>query len=482
MNRITLNIIDKATALESLANYSWNDFMVSMMTWLNTNYGLPITTDRNLASGVDFANIYPNLAPLKLFIMMSANGAVKTNSGAITYELSKKYGSLDWPPTTTDDILLHLSHVKGSKMIPSTWITYNGGYFCISIIDIFRGIRDIIGVDFKPDDLDFNNALTNEYIRKQYIQDANLNLVLNNSPHEPTSSLYYYMQYTQCNFEGLDTSLCRKEKTVLDFIKSFAGQFNIIIESDLSLRLFDDLLNAPVDDWSNSFAGLKSFKPTFSNLGQTTYIKYSSTFEGGDEYGGAKSFTCANQNLSASNDLTTVTGYYPPIYYDSQMIYLNDATAYNEFIFLYSAGVTAQTRIQALHQSSYTVTDVFHYSIVGVDGFINIDLATVHTLANSYNLFAQVMNKPKYYVAKFWLRNDDLMNFKSFRLIYCKQLGGAFFISKVSNINIGFSTEPTTVEMLFIAFKTPFNPPDLAYYIDMANNPYIDEEGNYYYD
>jgi hypothetical protein len=489
-DRISMTLVDKPTALDTLANYKWNDFMVSIISWFKDTYNL--ATPANIKTQTDYNqalyNIIQDIAPIKVGGWVSTNGGIKTNSGVFSYTFGK-WGTLDQGYSDVGVLAnptITINHVRSTSADDmAQWIPYNGAYLGITVLDIFRAIRDILGVDFKPDTPFFGNAFNDDYIKAQYIQDANLNLVLDNSPYDGVENpIKYYVQYTQCNFEGLTDSLFRKDKTVLDFVKSFVKQFCLIIEPDLTLRKFDDLFTiAPLEDWSASFSELVDFKPQFDNLAQKSYIKFSKVPEGAPSYYGGVVIDCDNKNLPTETDLISIDGYFPPNWPSQTTPYLNNADAYNSFIFFYkSLDYTADVYYAhpKLVNSTFISPGVYEYYILQLHQAFNMPVAAIHTPANSFGLYADAMFRPKIYTVKLWLKNDNLNEFKNFRLVYIKQLGGAFFVSKVQNTNIGFAKEPTTVELLFMGFKIPINPAYDWYYVDFSDNPYTDEQGNFY--
>ncbi len=281
-------------------------------------------------------------------------------------------------------------------------------------------------------------------------------------------------------FEPLTDSTDKGGKTMYDIINAFLQHFNVIIDevetSSYIMRPFDFIINAPHVDWSGLLQGEKVFKPSIENLAQENIIKFKSIYPNGNELINSKKITCLNKNIDAKKDLFSINAHIPAAFLShrdagGQAVYSLDMStkeSFNENIFLTTTAqrINFNNKVNFIYQEypnnpiSTTVPQPYN--------------AVLCNLSDQYNTYDTIVKYPVTFKIQKWLKAIDVYNLQFFRKYYFKELGGSFFLNKITGFNPQKSLNPTELELILIDRTAPL--------IGTFENYWVDGIGNYYVD
>lgn len=414
-DRIKLYIIERKDFWENLKEYKYSDFLVEYMEWLRDFKG-EYYSDGFGFSGTygDFMSRYINNDVQNYLIIPYYFGIYYLNDGA----------SYDDP--------YHLET--------------NGGRFCTYVKYIFEFLQHKYNVDFLLNTADETIIWNDPYVDKIYMPIRDVKVYSN-------SSEYFYL-----TIEGTITDSTqiweRKDKSMYDFVKTFMQKFNIIINDYtldntyyIEMRRFDDIRDkADVVDFSGNIVLDKmKMKPSVDGFYQQNRILYETVYPGGAETLGAKIIICNNKNLEKIKDLFKIDDYYPNVVInpDATEAVLLPKESYDSWVFMISTGLTNYSI--TLYKSSYPSGTYLNF----------LEKAAIYGLDGEYTFLEEILAYPKYYEIEKWLTLNDILNLDFFKQYFIRELGGSFFINKISGFNPEKSNKPTKLELVKISDKAP---------------------------
>ena len=292
------------------------------------------------------------------------------------------------------------------------------------------------------------------------------------------SSLINGLDGNGLGLAGNNGKLDKEPKTLYDLFIVIAQMFNCLItfnEIDGSIQvkfqhfdLIDSYNNVNVVDWSKNIKAITKFKPFPDGFKQNNYIQFESFSEKYNEKTSQLDITCENRNLEYEGTLFKIKAHIP---YDNgeRLIYLNDNKVYDEFVFLtfFSDGVTSV----ALKYDS-TVNQTYHYIL---NPRFDVRRIQPIPLTNIYSLYQSIMAYPRIFEIEKYLTVEEVRNLDFTNQYYIDQLGGTFFINKISGYNPLKSQDATKIELVAIGLKIPNNVP-------LDNNYWVDGIGDFWTD
>jgi hypothetical protein len=424
-DRVSLMVYEKASFWDLMADFLWPNVQQELLTWLQTEKSYPSATTPFVGTFQAFIEDYTDTIEgliLPHFISNLAN----YSPDDLTY--------------LEDTTNLWLKYNTSGGVING-----NGGHWCVFCKTIFEFIEYKYDVDF--------SVLTTAYDYNIF-QDAIAKVMytpMRNILVEYTSTGFYFRVDTEAQFLPEKTTLDKESKSMYDFTKAFFQHFNCLIDkiptTDLSekyiIRRMDDIIHAPVVDFSGGMYGDPVFKPILDNYKQNNYIRFDSVFPDGDKLRNAKKIVCQNKNLDAGDtdgSLFTIDAYIP-----GEFVLGGDVTpdmsvndSFKTFTFFLSIG-SASTTIKAQQNGDERTANV------------TLSVAKLYSLASEYNTIASMAAYPKFYTVKKWLTLNQIDKLVYFTRYWVKELNGYYFLNKVSGYNPQKSNEPTIIELIKIS-------------------------------
>lgn len=421
-NRISLLVYEKASFWDLMADFLWPNVQQELLTWLQDEKGYPSATAPFVGTFQDFIEDYIGTTE-GLILPYFISNLAKYSPDELTY--------------LEDTSSLWLKYNTSSGIING-----NGGHWCVFCKTIFEFIEYKYNVDFSVTSLVYDYNIFQDAIASiMYVPARNILI-------EHTTTGFYFRIDTEAQFLPEKTTLDKESKSLYDFTKSFFQHFNCLIDkiptTDLSekyiIRRMDDIIHAPVIDFSGGMSGDPTFKPILDGYKQNNYIKFGSIFEGGDKLRNSKKIVCQNKNLDAGttdDSLFTIDAYIP-----GEFVLGGDVTpdlsvgdSFKTFTFFVSVG-SASTTIKSQQNGVDKTASV----VLGV--------AKLYSLASEYNTIASMAAYPKFYTIKKWLTLNQIDKLVYFARYWVRELNGYYFLNKVSGYNPQKSNEPTTVELI----------------------------------
>ena len=397
--------------------------------------------------------------------------------------------------TATDGILLpqfmgqlakHQAETDAAytEDIANIWIQYktiNGGHFCIYAKTIFQFIEYKYNVKFYTNGGEFSHNLwSDKYASSIYTPIRNLGIKVQYSATGVNEG--FKLAYISDEFLPLDCG-DKSSKTIGDFVQTFFQLFNVIKDeqgSDIKLYRWDEIIEADVVDWSNNLgAGQIKFKPSINGFTQNNSIKFSSIYEGGSPEEQSRVITCLNKNLDIKSDLFTIKAHIPNYYqgYGGIIPNLSDSKSFEEFQF-FITGYENETEKQ---RTTATIAINFDDTITQAYHALYLQIPSIYSITNEYSTLEKALQYPIYREVSVWLTIYDIINLSFFKQYYFKQLGGSYFINKISGFNPDKSKVATKIELFKISDKSPTTPPNADYYTDGIGEGFTDGEGDLFY-
>lgn len=376
-----------------------------------------------------------------------------------------------------DKIYNNLSFIA-STSITLKCISYNqnaeGGHFGIFIRSIFQFIEHYFGVSLM---INSNSIWTDSILTKMFIMCRDLTV------NVETGNCYFYID-SGAVFEPYKNQKDKADKTLYDFVMSVLKIFNIInddIETngvkEYRFKRLDEIDRSSIVDWSGNLSGKPKYKPYVDGMSQNNYIKFKEIYPNGDSTINSKNIICSNKNLDNKTDYVEIDAYIPSIlnspFETKSILNVGDKESFKTFCFFITDG------------NAQWLTDIYHVDyrqttpLKQASGYMQI--AAIYDLNSEYNVLARMLNKPVFYEIQKWLSIVDVMNLEFWKRYYIKELGGCFFINKISGFNPDKSQEPTTIELIKVSNDTPYMGTESDYYVDGLGNHFVDGSNNYFY-
>lgn len=290
--------------------------------------------------------------------------------------------------------------------------------------------------------------------------------------------------------------------TVDVFLREIMIRYNLTLRTDelnktIEFISMDELIrNGEVEDWSDKFDSVESDEYNFKNYGQETRLKY-----GDDEFDELTgSFDLINKNLKEQSDIF-VSKYKKPFYIEPSSQYLFADLVGGDLV-VYpmidiqdcelnpietSPGVVGDYEIESVvdevdfHFFNVKKVDVINFrhsfTTADVSSFYNVDRNYVYVLqyedrfktfiggsgtpvltqndTTSFQIFideywkytTQLLNRMHKAYAKMIFNTIDIHQLDFFKLKYIKQLGGLFYLNKVSSYKKGKLTDVELIKI-----------------------------------
>ena len=412
-DRINLSITEKESVWDLMELCSWPSFVSEYTTWLN----LPSASAPFIGSFSDF------IAPY-----------VSSTSGIL---LPAYVGNL--AKYSPDEI----TFIENSSNIYVKYNSFAGGHFAAYCKSLFQFIESKFDVDFSASSVGLSYNLFDDPIAStMFIPLQNLNV-------QSTGTGFYFYFDNISTFAPEDLTEAQSDKTVLSFVKSFLQIFNALIDKKNDgyiCRRFDDIINAPIVDFSGNMTGMPIFKPIIQNFKQNNYIKFGTKYEGAPDLSGSKYIYCNNKNIEAGTtdeSLFDIDAYIPGGFAIGGGVILDMSVpeAQNQFTFMVASGIFSCT-VHLVQDSVDLTTSKL------------LPLAVVYSLAGEYNTIQNMVMYPCLFEIKKYLRMTDVFNLQFFAQYRIKELNGVFFLNQIKNYNPKKTTEPVKIELIKITQNT----------------------------
>ena len=219
-------------------------------------------------------------------------------------------------------------------------------------------------------------------------------------------------------------------------------------------------------------SGKATFKPAIEGYAQSNRIKFSKIFETGDTLLNSRVITCGNKNLDALTDMFDIDAFICPfVQADGGVIPdLSSKESFQTFVFMVDGGLTNLP-------VNISLDDKPNY----YNAAFRMQRAALYSLNSEYQLVDQILDAPRFYDAQRWITLSDVKNFEFFRLYYIRELGGSFFVNKISGFNPQKSNAPTKIELIKVSDETANYLPIESYWVDGINDPFSDGIGDLYF-
>lgn len=445
-DRISLQVAEKGDFYTDAADTTLEEFWTNFLTWLNTNYGVPISTDL-YTTGSTAAEVLGNLNNA-----YSGTVGGLSNTTGICTPLFYNCLATDFAQGTLYAYNLFNYYDEDDDVV------YDSNSVCVYNKAMFEYMEEYFNIDFGIDLTHEANPWLYEYVNTGFFVMPYLQLHIAYDDDDAFEGLYFDLDFDAVLGNNGESDM--KDKYVIDFFRVFLQVYNIIIDEYagedesiqyLKLSRFDMLTDdsTEIRDWSGKLdkATKPKFVPYINGYARKNYITYASVYEdASDEYAGAKTVTCGNKNLDAEADLFSVDTYYPANRLNSILELLDTSEGSSMFIFMYDYGASgSQERVRVYSDDgSEYVEKLALYK----------NTCRIYALANSYGILDTLMAKPVYYEVKMWLRPTDIQDLEFFALYYIKELAGAFFICEIDGYN-SLSKKAITVKLIKVSDRTP---------------------------
>jgi hypothetical protein len=422
-DRIKLYIIENKDFWENLKEYKYMEFVSEYLAWLRSEKG------EYYFGGIDPPVVF--LGTFSQFIHRYTNNDTQDH-----FILPYYYGEyLDYSDSEvweTDD--------QGNLYI-------EGGRFCIYIKSIFEFLEYKYDVDFLRTSTDDTLIWSDPFFNAAYIPVRNIGVYMYN-----VTDGTQWVIGERTSFMKLKGTE-RKNKSIYSLIKTVFQKFNVIINDyydgdiyKVEIRRFDDIkTKAPIVDFSGNLVLDKiKMKPSIDGYSQINRILYETVYPDAPEISGAKIITCDNANLNKISDLFKIDDYFPAILENTNgesVLDLSTKESLETWVILISNGITS-VPININYSDTYSYADM-------------LEIAAIYGLDGEYTFLAEILAYPKYYEIEKWLTLNDILNLDFFKQYFIRELGGSFFINKISGFNPEKSNKPTKLELVKISDKAP---------------------------
>jgi hypothetical protein len=421
--RISVFVFEKDNFWELMADFLWPDFLTEFLTWMQAEKGLPSATSPFVGTLQQFVDAY-SVTTEGIFLPLYIGNLSKYDVGGSFIE---------------DDTTLWLKHHNTGDTI-----TALGGHFSIYCKTIFEFIEYKYGVNLSVTSTEYDYNIFEDVIASaMYVPARNLSI-------EFTPTGFYFQTDFDGQFLPEKNSNEKDSKSLYDFTKWFFQRFNCLIDKIKTtdntekyiIHRFDDIIHAPVIDFSEGITGKYVFKPIIEGYKQTNYIKFSAVYEGGSEILNAKKITCLNKNIDAGgadSDLFTIDEYIPAQFAIGGDVCPDLSTSdsfksFEGFISQGSASIAIKARENSVDRTATSI----------------LSIARTYDLNSEYNTLDLMAQYPKVYNIKKWLTLNTIDKIVYFARYWVRDLNGYYFINKISGYNPDKSTVATDIELIKI--------------------------------
>jgi hypothetical protein len=419
-DRIKIVMTAKPTVWEVLKKYTWAQFVDDFKDWINSQYSFS-----------NISEILNYLAFGEYFRMMYVKGHLnETNTLTVNYN--------------------------------ENYTQRSGGYLFIRFQYLIQYLSIKTGVQF------ILNALPYESI---FIpaRTLSINALYNNSG----AQIGFNIANRTAPFSEVGENVTDKPNiNIYDILISYCKSFNYsinFIDSKVYIRHFSELKNTTSYDLTKFLANKPTtFTPILNGYSKTNYIKKAAYFEGADENTHSKVLTCQNDNIPETNDLYTIEKTYYPYVYNNGNIVTTDLSVSESFDAITFVRASDNTQVFTVNYSDGIGSSHSQFK--------SLSQADANITTVNFELFQQMIIKPKLYTAYFYLDFDFFVTFDPLRQFYVRQLYGSFFINKIEGYNPQ-SKDPVKMELLYCSAQLP-PAEDQPIWADGINNPFTDGGSN----
>jgi hypothetical protein len=458
--RISLFIYEKADIWDTLKKVEWATFVSGLVSWLQTTKGLPSVGTPYVGSSQTFVETYANSTEGVFLPMYVGNLFDYDPLGGTAYV------------EDFDDIFLY----HGFAM---------GGHFCVYVKTIFEYIEFAYDVNFLTSGGVLNGNIWDDPVAQvMYTPLRTIDLFVSDLGGGNVSAFFSAATTLQI-FSPLKGQRDKDDKTPYGLVNSFMQIFNILKddivvsgEDVIRLARFDDIETlAEVVDFSDRLTGKPKFRPFISGYGQNNYIRYSEIFPEGSPDVNSKVLTSSNENLDVNVDLFDIDAYISSVFdngvtSNGDILDLTVTESFKTFQFMVSDGLTTNNvgvKIKNIGIAELTLAT------------LKLQRAAIYELDSEYNFLDEIITYPRFYEQEKWLNLNDIKDLQFFKQYYIKELGGSFFINKISGFNPDKSNKATKIELIKLGNRTPIPDPDLDYWTDGVADAWTDGENQDYW-
>lgn len=463
-NRINITITDnnqKYRGIDLLKSIYWdlnassintNSLVLLYLRYVKTNYinDLPLDDSKFTGTWLQFyTNYIANNTYMKVGSFVTNLFDVKGDNDAIYEDLTNYRFYLD--SDSNDD-----NNGYGARFCIKTDLLFyviNWYYQNYSSGEFQFDVTNYIG---NPLSGEYSSGITNNYIFCPSI------LVYRENPQGGGIYDWYFtlrsvLDDESLHFAAMQDQTDKPNKTAYDLLICCCQKFNWFLKEDFdnqnnstinlySLNKINDYENDNVVDWSSNFKSIKKFKPVFEKLYRDNYVGFKKIYEGGTYKNGAYIIYSKNDNLDKEGVYNEINAYFPPIRYLTEfdvIPILNKNTAFDEFVFLSGTGY-----------EDYFVSMYYGTEIVSATPFL-ISRDSINYL--DWENTAKILEYPRVFEIEKWITLDEIKNLNFFNQYYFEQLGGSFYINKITGYNPMKSYDATTLELIQVSRKIPNN-------------------------
>ena len=489
--RIELFVYQKPDVFETLKTISFNDFLSDVFDYYVANNEIYHDTNRFTSGFGDFIR-YLNLSEEGVKIHSYYSLGNFFNADGFKNPLDIKNPQLDI-----------LGEYNGTMVIQweeSVGNFYNGGHFYISVRELFIMIEKLYGVHFGadintiPQPLYNGSIFTDVWFQTLHLRIPQIELKITYSGTSINELwLNFNPNLSQTNTFYPHTKVDVFDKiTAFDFVNEVFKIFNVVLDDlyvnnlpTIGVRRFDDIQNlAEVVDFSGKMTNKITFKPSISGINQKNNIKYTKIYEGGNELLAGKSINSYNKNIDYEKDLVKINAFIP----EAININSNDVLKFDTIEALKNlcfVTILSNDGLNVLTAENVWVTTSFldgtitrrydaEYFSTGIDAMIK---CAIYGLNGEYNFLNNIIAYPKVFEIEKWLTFSDVKKLEYLKQYFLKELGGSFFINKISDFNPEKSLAPTKIELIKMSNETPINADLVAIYVDGFDNYFTDGLG-----
>lgn len=471
--RINLFAFQKPSIWDTLKGVLWPDFLPVFIEWLKVNKGLYSFASPFTGTFPDFISEFANNTE-GLILPMTWGNLFAQPQINLNENVEGTFGT---SPNVTAAIYLYTKFLENDGVTVTESL---GGHFSVYVRTIFEYIEDAYDVNFLSSGGILPGNIWDDVVAQQMFVDAK-DITIGISGTFDNFTIFFNNEWLDPIFLPHKDIQDKADKTLYDFVTSFMQQFNVLkddllVNGEPVIRLarFDDLESvADVVDWSGNISGKPKFKPTIEGLAQENVIKYSSIFENGDSLLNSKTLISGNKNLDFTKTLIEIDAFVPAVDISGADVYLDLSTkeAFKTFTFMVADGFT-DNDILVIYFNKDGVTNA--------SATLKLPKAAIYSLDGEYNFFGEIVTYPKFYEIEKWLTLSDIRNFQFFRQYFIRELGGSFFVNKISGFNPDKALKPTKIELIRLGSRTPISQPDLDIWVDGVADEFADGEGDFW--
>ena len=463
--RIHLFAFQKPSIWDILKGVLWPDFLPSFIIWMWFNKGLRVPFDPFVGTFPDFIDEYANNTEGIVLPMTWGNLFSQPLLDVQNAEVER-----------LNTIYLYVKFQEGDPVITTESL---GGHFCIYAKTIFEYIEDTYDVNFLTSGGVLpGNIWDDPVAQAMFIEAKEIETTVTGTLDNYT--IWFSASGADPVFLPHKDIRDKADKTLYDFVNAFMQEFNIVKDDLLvngspviRLARFDDLENiADVINWSGNLSGEPVFKPSIEGYAQNSIIKFSTVFENGDSLLNSKTLISNNKNIDFEKTLIEIDAHVPAVNISGTDAFLDLSTkeSFKTFTFMVADGLT-DNDINVVW---------FKFGVISASATLRLPKAALYSLSGEYNFLDEIITYTKFYEIEKWLTLSDIRNFQFFRQYFIRELGGSFFVNKISGFNPDKALKPTKIELIKVSNKTPITPPDLNIWVDGVLDPFVDGEGDFW--